>query len=352
MSLFRNKNEQAYVGGKKHWTDVLKNSGPANALLWRLPEEDFNTNSTLIVMPGEEAIFVNGGVIEQVFSSGTYTLNTENYPFISRLKNMLSGGVSIFNCVVYFVRKAHGYEVLWGTDSPIQVRDKVLGIATQVRARGAYKVQVEDGPLFLEKMVGGKVAYTSQEALGDYFCREFQGKIRSTIAQYLQAREEELLGIDAMANEIARQIEPEIDAILKPYGLTCITFSISAMDIVGDELRKKYDEIGMDAIKKMRMAAADRKALDILGDDWSKVQTAEIMKTFAANEGAGGIAVAAMGMNAGNSLGEMAKVLSPAQKPQESDHVSKLKQLKELFDMGILTQEEFDAKKAEILKNM
>ena len=52
MSLFRNKNEQAYVGGKKHWTDVLKNSGPANALLWRLPEEDFNTNSTLIVMPG------------------------------------------------------------------------------------------------------------------------------------------------------------------------------------------------------------------------------------------------------------------------------------------------------------
>ena len=350
MSLFRNKNEQAYVGGKKHWTDVLKNSGPADVLLWRMPEEDFNTNSTLIVMPGEEAIFVNGGIIEQVFPAGTYKLSTENYPFISRLRNMLSGGVSIFNCVVYFVRKAHGYEVLWGTDSPIQVRDKVLGIATQVRARGAYKVQVEDGPLFLEKMVGGKVAVTSQEALGDYFCREFQSKIRSTIAQYLQAREEELLGIDAMANEIARQLEPEIDAILKPYGLTCVTFSISAMDIVGDELRKKYDEIGMDAIKKMRMAAADKKTIDILGDDWTRVQTADIMKTFASNEGAGGMTVAAMGMNMANSMGNLMGGMMPQQEKPTSP-IEKIKQLKELLDIGVLTQEEFDKKKAELLKD-
>ena len=29
MSLFnKNPNETAYVGGKKHWTDVIKNSGP------------------------------------------------------------------------------------------------------------------------------------------------------------------------------------------------------------------------------------------------------------------------------------------------------------------------------------
>ena len=29
MSLFdRNPNEENFVGGKKHWTDVIKNSGP------------------------------------------------------------------------------------------------------------------------------------------------------------------------------------------------------------------------------------------------------------------------------------------------------------------------------------
>ena len=88
MGLFsKNPNEAAFVGGKKHWTDVIKNSGPGELLIWRQPEEDFNTNSTLIVMPGEQAVFIKGGTVEQVFENGTYKLSTENYPFISRLKN-------------------------------------------------------------------------------------------------------------------------------------------------------------------------------------------------------------------------------------------------------------------------
>lgn len=161
MGLFNNKNpnETAYVGGKKHFTDVIKNSGTGELLLWRQPEEDFNTNSTLIVMPGEEAIFINGGNIEQVFTSGTYKLNTNNYPFISRLRNAFSGGISTFNCVVYFVRKAVSMEIYWGTDSPIQVRDPIFQIACDVQARGSYKVSIEDSAKFLTLMIGNNVFF-------------------------------------------------------------------------------------------------------------------------------------------------------------------------------------------------
>lgn len=106
MALFnKNPNEAAYVGGKKHWTDVIKNSGSGELLIWRQPEEDFNTNSTLVVMPGEEAIFIKGGTVEQVFENGTYKLSTDNYPFISRLRNAFSGGISTFNCVVNLCAK-------------------------------------------------------------------------------------------------------------------------------------------------------------------------------------------------------------------------------------------------------
>ena len=94
MGLFnKNPNETAYAGGTKHFTDVIKNTGPSEALIWRQPEEDFNENSTLIVMPGEKAIFIKGGTIEQVFDNGTYKLSTENYPFISRLRNVFTGGI-------------------------------------------------------------------------------------------------------------------------------------------------------------------------------------------------------------------------------------------------------------------
>ena len=182
----RNPNETAYVGGKKHWTDVIKNSGSSDLLIWRQPEEDFNTNSTLIVMPGEAAIFVNGGVIESVFNeSGTYKLSTENYPFISRLRNAFSGGISTFNCVVYFVRTAHSMEILWGTPTPIQVRDPIHRIFCNVQARGAYKIQVADPSKFLMYMVGNNVQAVNQDDLRKYFGSQMMMYIKSYITQFI-----------------------------------------------------------------------------------------------------------------------------------------------------------------------
>ena len=169
MSIFKNNNEAAYVGGRKHWTDIIKNSGSGELLIWRQPEEDFNTNSTLIVMPGEQAIFIKDGIIEQVFDNGRYKLNTKNYPFISRLKNAFSGGVSTFNCVVYFIRKADSKELRWGTTSPIQVRDRVFGVRTSAKARGGYKVRIVNPEIFLTKLIGNNVSVQAQAELDSYF---------------------------------------------------------------------------------------------------------------------------------------------------------------------------------------
>lgn len=225
MALFnKNPNEAAYVGGKKHWTDVIKNSGSGELLIWRQPEEDFNTNSTLVVMPGEEAIFIKGGTVEQVFENGTYKLSTDNYPFISRLRNAFSGGISTFNCVVYFVRKADSKEIRWGTETPIQVRDKVWGVRTDARVRGAYKVRIENPAKFLEKLIGNNIPFQFQEELDKYFASEFQGKIKTAVSKFLNALEQELIGIDAYMDELSEKIEPYIDEIVSDYGL----YSVSA----------------------------------------------------------------------------------------------------------------------------
>lgn len=389
MGLFRkNPNEVAYSGGKKHWADVIKNTGPGELLIWRQPEEDFNTNSTLIVMPGEEVIFIKGGTVEQTFESGTYKLSTENYPFISRLRNAFTGGVSTFNCVVYFVRKAHSMEIRWGTDSPIQVRDKVLGIATKLRARGAYKVQIENPVKFLEKLIGNNVPVQLQEELNKYFINEFQSKIKSVIARALKESNTEILGIDARLDEFSEIIEPYMQEILEDYGLKCVKFSIAAIDIDDDELRRKYDEIGMDAIAKMRGAQADKAVMGILGDDWGRQQAANILGDLANNPGAGGVAAAGagmgMGIGAAGAFGSMAQqMFSPMsgninQQPQQpvqsapsgrftqkgasmnsatnsssaEDSLETLSKLKKLLDAGLIEQSEYDAKKAEILNRM
>ena len=366
MPLFgKNPNEGAYVGGKKHWTDVIKNTGSGDFLIWRQPEEDFNTNSTLIVMPGEEAIFIKGGTIESVFENGTYKLSTENYPFISRLRNAFSGGISTFNCVVYFVRMTHSMEILWGTNSPIQVRDKLLQIATKLRARGAYRIQIGNPAVFLTKLIGNNIFTQSQQDLvDDYFANEFQSKIKSSITRALNETQTELLGIEARIDEFAETVEPFLSEVFEDYGLKMVKFSIAALDIDDDELRRRYDQIGMNAIAKMRNAQADRGVMDVLGNDWGKQQAANILGTVAANPGSGGIAAAGaglgMGMAAGGIFGNMAQqMFNPMQSaadqpstPPTDDPVATLKKLKEMLDLGLIEQAEFDAKKTEIMNRM
>lgn len=368
MSLFKkNPNETAFAGGKKHWTDVIKNTGDGNLLIWRQPEEDFNTNSTLVVMPGEEAIFVNQGVIEQVFENGTYKLSTNNYPFISRLRNAFSGGISTFNCVVYFVRKASSVEIKWGTDSPIQVRDKVLGIATKLRARGSYKIQVENSAKFLETVIGNNIQCATQDDLNKFFISQFQSKIKSAVAKELCASETEVLGIDARLDEFSELIKPQVNELLLVNGLKCSAFSIMAIDIDDENgLREKYDQIGMSQIETIRGAQAQKAALDTLGINWAQQQSAEVLKAMAANPGniAGQVGAGiGMGMATANAFGEIANQMfnsnnvPPMQNSVQNnsandDPMEKLSKLKKMLDAGLIEQSEYDAKKAEILSAM
>ena len=65
---------------------------------------------------------------------------------------------------------------------------------------------------------------------------------------------------------------------LSDYGLKLQKFSIGALDIDQDELRRKYDEIGMDTIRKMRNAQADKAVMNTLGEDWSRQKSVDIFR--------------------------------------------------------------------------
>lgn len=376
MSMFKNPNESAYVGGRKHWTDVIKNSGDGNLLIWRQPEEDFNANSTLIVMPGEEAIFINGGNIEQVFSSGTYKLSTNNYPFISRLRNAFSGGVSTFNCVVYFIRKAVSMELYWGTDSPVQVRDPIFQIACDVQARGSYKITIEDSAKFLTLMIGNNVSTTTQVELTAFFKSQFLMHIKTGLAKVIRNSGEELIGINAQQETIANELSKIIYDAFDVYGIRLQTFSIESIDVVDNENRQKLED-----------AISSKGVMGILGDNWERQKQFELMRDATNNPGglAGTGAGLGMGLGMGGAFGAMAggvfsnqggfsqgssvenpldrinrvpepQISETQQRTQGtisvSDPVKTLSDLKQLLDLGFIDQKEFNRKKAEILSRM
>lgn len=309
--MSKKPNEKNYVGGKKHFTDVIKNSGPGDLLVWRQPEEDFNTNSTLIVFPSEQAIFFNGGLVEQVFDEGTYRLSTENYPFISRLRNAFSGGVSAFSCVVYFVRKAHSMEILWGTESPIQLRDPVQRIATSVRARGAIKIQIDDGVKFLNKLVGNNISTFSQDSLLLYFRNEFMQYIKSSIARAIKTSDEEILGICAEQDILAEKIRPLLQEPLSDYGIRLITFSIAGIEVPENDSNRQ----------KLEAAYATKRESVIYGQDYGRFVAREVMTDVANNPEAGGVASAGaglgLGLGAAPVFGAMAQQIFTPMQPEQ-----------------------------------
>jgi membrane protease subunit (stomatin/prohibitin family) len=303
------------------------------------------------------------------------------------LRNAFSGGVSTFNCVVYFVRKAHSLEILWGTSSPIQVFDRFLNAQVDLKGRGAYKVQIANPNVFLTKLLGNNIQLLTPDELENYFSNEFQEIIKSCIAEILGNSEQSLLGVDSRIRALSKEITPELSEVLDGYGLSLITFSISGLD-VDPVIKERYNEASMSRLDKRFEALGDEERMDILGDDrWKLQQTKNILGDLANNPGAGGVAAAGaglgMGMGAGGAFAAMAQnMFTPSQSqstaplpkstsrftPKSSDTpvspapstpsdsaddlVATLKKLKDMLDLGLISQDIYNTKQAEILSRM
>ena len=112
---------------------------------------------------------------------------------------------------------------------------------------------------------------------------------------------------------------------------------------------------------------AEAQAAQAAGLNYAQMQQLEAMRDLAQNEGAAGAGVGlGAGMGAGMGFGQMMQnsfsntggmgqqQAPPQQQPaaDPNDPMVKLQKLKQLLDNGLITQEEFDSKKKDILASM
>lgn len=286
MPRWRNENEKAYLDGKKHFIDVIKNVEDTDIILWRQPQEDFNCNSTLIVMPGETAIFVNCGRIERVFEPGRYKLSTENYPFVGRLRNALSGGVSTFNCVVYFARTATTSQIDWGTR--VAVRDPAHGIQTDLAMGGAYRLRTAQPEMLLAHLAGSSIRAFKIENVKSFLGSEYTAQIKSCVVSAIQASGDEILGIEKYLVQFSQYILMLIKPFFLEYGMELLSFTIDRMGIVDSEVRNELEKV-----------FGTKTEMVHLGDDWARIKAGDILTALASNPNAGGIAAMGAGLGMG-----------------------------------------------------
>ena len=225
--------------------------------------------------------------------------------------------------------------------------DKDFG-AVRLRAFGNYSFRIADPKLFYTEISGTRESYGVTDLDGQLrglVLQNISNAIASSGIPFLDLAANQLMFAQALTTQLA----PEFAKLgLKLEGMTLQNLSLP------EDLQKILDQkIGM----------------GMVGNDMAKFmqyQTAQAIPKFAegAGSGGGGIAGDAMGLGAGVALGQvLAQNLaaglqggtpagSAAAGVKAEDVMATLEKLGDLKSKGILTQEEFDAKKAELLKKL
>lgn len=317
-----------------HWTEDVD-----GVLAYRFPMQDFEIQygAQLTVRESQMALFVDEGKIADVFAPGRYTLTTQTLPLLTNLKNWDKLFQSPFKSDVYFFSTRLQLNQKWGTANPITIRDKEFG-AVRMRAFGIYSYRVADPKAFYLNISGSREVYTTAD---------LEGQLRNTIVSSITDLfgESGIAFLDMAANqdELGTRLRGKVEPMFLQYGLALDRFQVENVSLP-EELQKVLDQrIGMGVVGDMGR--------------YTQYQTAQSIPIAAANEG--GAAGIGAGIGAGVAIGQsMASGIASAAagaKPAATtaaDVTSAIEKLHELMTKGILTQEEFDAKKNELLKKL
>jgi membrane protease subunit (stomatin/prohibitin family) len=338
---------------KKQFIDIIEwtESGDGT-LAWRFPMQDreIQNGGSLTVRESQMAVFVNEGRVADVFGPGRYTLTTATLPILTYLQNWDKLFKSPFKSDVYFFSTRQQVDQRWGTTQPVTIRDKDFG-AVRLRAFGNYSYRVADPKLFHTEISGTRDTYT---------VADLDGQLRALMLQHISdaVASSGIAFLDLAANQVefASQLQQVTAPAFEKIGLKLEGVTVQNVSLP-EELQKILDQkIGM----------------GMVGDTakFMQYQTAQAIPTLAASAGSGGgsgVVGDAVGLGAGVALGQvMAQQLAhglqggaapaaAAAAPlgvKPDDVMATLEKLAELKAKGIVTQEEFDAKKAELLKKL
>ncbi len=295
--------------------EVIQYEGPHNILIWKHPQEDFNTNTQLIVGPSQEAIFIKGGRILERFVSGTYTLDTKNYPFIRSLVGLVTGGVSPFSCTVCYVNKVVSMGIDWGTDSPIRIIDPHYGVPVNLTSYGDFSVQVDNGQKLLEKLVGVTAGFSHDE-IRQYFTNLMAAEVRSLLTEIIVGQNLSLYGIDVHLPELSRMAQERVAAIFEPYGMIVRHFVIAKISYSGlEEIEAQIAQEAKRNIEFTNETQRHRVSTDVAAEDTIKAghATAEANRAlgFSAKEQAVAQMGTALAGNPGPLMGAAAGMPFP-----------------------------------------
>ncbi len=259
-------------------------------------QNEIKNEAKLIVREGQTAVFVNEGQIADVFTPGTYTLNTQNLPILATLKGWKYGFNSPFKAEVYFVNTTLFTDEKWGTKNPITLSDERFGLV-EIRAFGTYAFKVNDAGKFLKDIVGTDNNFTNYE-INEHLKSLIATRFADTVGEANLPIELYAANATELSETCKEVMQPDFNSV----GISLEKFFIENVSMP-EELKKEIFEY----------SRIDKLDLDKL----TKFKTAKAIEAAAKNEG--GTAGAGMGMGMGFVLAQqMGGLMNPQMNPQQT----------------------------------
>ena len=275
--------------------DVVKWEANNSDFCRKFPSTELRLGSQLVVYSAQTAFFVKGGRICDEFTSGTYTIKSENLPILSKLINLPFGGKTPFQAEVWFVNQITKLDLKWGTPEPIQLEDPKYGIIVPVRAFGQYGIRISNPRLFLETLIGNMPSF-SADAIDNYFKGRLIANLSSTITKKIVLDQISILDINAYLMDISDFCNTEINKVFEKYGISLVEFAVMSINVPQDDT----------SFVKLKEAKATLARMNVAGRDVYQMERSfDVLEKAASNTSNNNIGSQFMGIGVGMGLGNV-----------------------------------------------
>ena len=304
-------------------------------LLFHLMEtttDEIKNASKLIVAPGQGCVVVYDGKVSGVLTEpDVYSMETANHPFITSLLNLAQRSESEHKMRFYFFRTAEVVNVLWGTASPVKYIESDYKLPVTLGACGNFSIKIADA---------GRMFTTLLGTMSNYSVADVQELVSSRIvtplSSFLAEKAYPYREVDSHLMDLSNELKERTAAELEQLGLELTDFRVNSVT---------FDEDTMERIGRIANMTAEQRAAAEVDLDYVSMQKLEALRDAARNEG--GLAGAGLQLGAGVQL---AKDVFKTQAADDS--TERLRKLKKLLDEQLITEEEYEKKKNEILSQL
>ncbi len=289
----------------------------------------------------EEVITEAGGYEYQRGQSTLFNGDSLEESIFKQVKSRIGfGGLSSEEKQIAFINLREIRDIKFGTRGAQVYNDLFYETDLEIFAYGSFTIQIRDAAKFVKNFVPANVIYYSfndiqvRSQILSEFLQSFTVVLNSLSSTYRISQ------LPSQANTISEMVAGDSSNAgtwEDRFGFEIVKVSIENIEFTPDsrELVKQYSS------NKMNI-----KAYDNISQKTSNIAAQQKIAQGVLENGLGNVGGMIFGANTAQGLGpnaETSKTMS------FDDQIEMLKKLKDLVDAGILTDEEFNSKKKEIM---